>query len=412
MKQTKKGLSFLLAIAMVLSLAYGPNVKAAATSVTITLRVEQDEDMVAAPVQITLTDEDTQTGFGMNLATGPAAEVATPLHALAKYMKSKGATDDTMNQYITADFTYGSAYITKISSEGKCGEDSGGNAASGSQDNVYWMFAVNNASPSDPETKMGYAADQYILKQNDMVVFYGLWSPYPAEDETLYGYFDQTSYTVEAGKPLTVTLNGSGTRYDEQYNPTAYTTPVSDGVVVAAPYKTADSSATRDNASLTTRTGADGRATLTFKKTGSYVISAYRYAADGIHFTLSRPYARITVTEPKVVKPVDDKKDKTENTIKKPAKVTKVKVTVKKSGKKKKNVVLSWKKVKNATGYQVYVSKKRNKGYKKKASVKKKQASIRLSKGTYYIRVRACIKSGSTVRYGAYSDPKKVRVKK
>ena len=116
MKQKYRLLSFILAIAMVFSLTNHFTAKAD-SSVTITLRIEQDESMMAAPVQVTLTDADTQTDYGLGLATGPAAQTATPLHALAKYMRSKGANDSTMDQYIAVDFTYGSAYIKGISAQ-------------------------------------------------------------------------------------------------------------------------------------------------------------------------------------------------------------------------------------------------------------------------------------------------------
>ena len=89
MKQNYRLISFFLVIAMVFSLT-GSFTARAESSITITLRIEQDETMMAAPVQITLTDTDTQTDYGLGLATGPVTQTATPLHALAKYMKSKG----------------------------------------------------------------------------------------------------------------------------------------------------------------------------------------------------------------------------------------------------------------------------------------------------------------------------------
>lgn len=416
MKQKYRLLSFILAIAMVFSLTNHFTAKAD-SSVTITLRIEQDESMMAAPVQVTLTDADTQTDYGLGLATGPAAQTATPLHALAKYMRSKGANDSTMDQYIAVDFTYGSAYIKGISAQGKCSEEPyGGSAASGSQDSVYWGFTVNHAAPIDPVGHYGYAADQYILKNNDTVVFYGLWNAWP--DETLYSYFDQPSYTTTVGENLSVTLTGSGMAYDEQSNPILYTKAVTGASVVAAEYTTADSMANTQNAVMTVLTDADGKAVLNFKKAGSYVLSAYRKAADGRHYDISRPYARVTVNNKNQfpVKLEDTPKKDTGKTasvtVKKPSKVKKVKAVVKKTKKVKKTVVLSWKKVSKATGYKVYLSKKKNKGYKRKITTKKTKCTIRLKAGTYYVKVRAYKKSGKKTMNGSYSKPLKIKVKK
>lgn len=421
MKQNYKLISFVLVIAMFFSLTDSFTARAE-SSVTITLRIEQDETMMASPVQITLTDTDTQTDYGLGLATGPVAETATPLHALAKYMKSRGADDTTMNQYIAADFTYGSAYITGISIQGKCLAEPYGSAASGSQDNVYWGFTVNDAAPIDPVGHYGYAADQYILKNNDTVVFYGLWNAWPAEDETLYSYFDRASYTTTIGENLSVSLTGSGMAYDEQYNSTIYTKAVTGASVVAAEYTTADSMASMQNAVITTLTDMEGKAVLTFKKAGIYVLSAYRKAADGKHYDISRPYALVTVNNKNQfpVKIEDNTKKDTGNTthnttpaaIKKPAQVKKVKAVVKKSKKVKKTVAVSWKKVSKATGYKVYLSKKKSKGYKRKITTKKTKYMIQLKAGTYYVKVRAYIKSGKKITNGSYSKPLKIKVKK
>lgn len=415
-KHTRKLLSCILAIAMVFSLAYSYDAKAAAT-VTVTLRLEQDGSTLAAPVTITLTDEDTKTDHGLTgLATGAVTEVASPLHALVKYMETKGATAETMSKYIAVSFTYGSAYITGISPQGKCDEAPYGSAASGSQENVYWNFAVNNAAPIDPVNHYGYASDQYILKNGDNIVFYGLWNSYPDPDETLYSYFDRSSYAVFTNTPLNITLAGSGMAYDENYNSTNYTKAISNATVMASEYKDADSCATEENAVITAIIGADGKASLTFTKEGVYVLSAFRKTADGSHIDISRPYAIVTVGVPENPgqKPgtsvTDPGTSKPDTPIAKPGKVKKVTATVKNSRKKKKTVTVTWKKVSGATGYKVYLSKKKNKSYRKKTTVKKTKAVLKLKKGTYYIKVRAYTKSGTTIRSGAMSKPLKVFV--
>ena len=75
----------------------------------------------------------------------------------------------------------------------------------------------------------------------------------------------------------------------------------------------------------------------------------------------------------------------------KPAQVKSLKAKVVKSKKAKKSVKLTWKKASRAKGYQVYVSKKNKKHFKKSATVKKTKKTLKLKKGTYYVKVRAIV---------------------
>lgn len=85
--------------------------------------------------------------------------------------------------------------------------------------------------------------------------------------------------------------------------------------------------------------------------------------------------------------------------------------------KKARKAVLKWKKMSNISGYEIYMSTKKSKGYKKIAMVKK--ASVHTftraklkKKKTYYFKVRAYKKmSGKTVK-GNFSSVKKVKIKK
>lgn len=89
-----------------------------------------------------------------------------------------------------------------------------------------------------------------------------------------------------------------------------------------------------------------------------------------------------------------------------PAKVTKVKISYKKSGK----AILSWKKVKNASGYEIY--RYQNKRWVKVKKVGKKTSFViikKRSRKTVYYRVRAFRKKGKNVSYGKYS--RKVKCK-
>ena len=99
-------------------------------------------------------------------------------------------------------------------------------------------------------------------------------------------------------------------------------------------------------------------------------------------------------------------------------KVTVKKVTVKKvSSPKKKTLKIQWKKVSDATGYQIMIgtNKKMTKNKKviniKKAKTVKKTIKKLKSKKKYFIKVRAYKTVNSKKYYGAWSKVKKIKVK-
>lgn len=98
---------------------------------------------------------------------------------------------------------------------------------------------------------------------------------------------------------------------------------------------------------------------------------------------------------------------KTQSTLKAPKIKTKVK------GNK---VTVSWKKIKGAKGYKVYVSNKKKGKYKVKATIKKAKktkCTIKLKKGKkYFIKVCAYEKVQKKTVCGKYSKIKKVNIKK
>lgn len=113
---------------------------------------------------------------------------------------------------------------------------------------------------------------------------------------------------------------------------------------------------------------------------------------------------------------------KTQDEAKKKAEAAKKKYTPSKTSiksikKLKKNQVkLTWKKVKNATGYEVYQSMKKNSGYKKVKTITKNKtvtykAGKLKKKKTYYFKIRTYRKAGGTTYYGNYSNVKKMKVK-
>lgn len=397
----RKILLFLIFIfALALSWECRPAAKAADT-LTITLRVEQDEYTLIPPVQVTLTEAD-KKDYGIGLPT----DIITPLHALAKYMiENRGATEETMKNYITASRSSYGLFVTGISTDGI----SDGSPAAGTQDNVSWMFAVNNTYPS-------VSMDTYELKDRQSVVFYGLWSGgiWPDVVETNYCFFDKTTFRVSAGSRFCVCLNGLG--YDENGN--AILKKIEGASVIASPSTgSSGSMALKRTAIAAGTTDKNGNAFLTISTPGTYVLSAYRTAADGIHTDISRPYATVTVTKrnaPSVSFPPADsvKKEKKPKTISAPAKPKSIKAVVKKSKKKKKTVKLTWKKVKKAAGYRIAISKKKKKGYKKLADTKKPTFTFKRKKGVYYIKVTAYVKSGGRRLYGKAGRILRIKIKK
>lgn len=420
MKNKKKLLSVLLVFVMTISVFHGYAAKAADT-VKVTLRLEQDNKTLVTPVEVTLTDED-KKDYGIGLST----ETLTPLHALAKYLtEKKGATTETMKNYIMASKRQYGLYVTGISIDGK----SDGSASSDALDGVNWGYAVNN---TDPGVGMG----SYSLKNNDAVTIYGLWGggTWPNNVETNYSYFENDTVSTTVSGKATVTLKGLG--YDKNFV-ASIVKPISNATVVAAKYENEASTATTGNAVSLVQTDENGTATLSFDKAGTYVLSAYRLDSDGKHSNISRPYGIVkvlaavtaptatptatptaaptatpTVTPVPTVTPAPPTPASDDKGIKKVAKTpTKVKVVVKKSKKKKKSVTVSWKKAANAKGYRIALSKKKNGKYKKVTDTKKTKYTFKKTKGTYYVKLTAYVVKSDKATFSKATKPVKFKVK-
>lgn len=397
MKNKKKLLSVLLVFVMTVSVFHGYAAKAA-DAVKVTLRLEQDNATLVTPVEVTLTDAD-KKDYGIGLST----KTLTPLHALAKYLtEKKGATTETMKNYIMASEGQYGLYVTGINIDGK----SDGSASSDGLDGVNWMYTVNN-------TDTGVGMGSYSLKNNDAVTIYGIWGggTWPNNVETNYSYFENDTVSTTVSGKATVTLKGLG--YDENYAPIVK--PISKATVVAAKYENEASTATTENAVSLVQTDENGTATLSFDKAGTYVLSAYRLDSDGKHSNISRPYGIVKVTAPVVtptVKPTPTTPASDDKGIKKVAKTpTKVKVVVKKSKKKKKSVTVSWKKAANAKGYRIALSKKKNGKYKKVTDTKKTKYTFKKTKGTYYVKLTAYVVKSDKATFSKATKPVKFKVK-
>ena len=418
MKNKKKLLSVLLVFVMTVSVFHGYAAKAADT-VKVTLRLEQDNKTLVTPVEVTLTDED-KKDYGIGLST----ETLTPLHALAKYLtEKKGATTETMKNYIMASESQYGLYVNGISIDGK----SDGSASSDALDGVNWMYTVNN-------TDTGVGMGSYSLKNNDAVTIYGLWGggTWPNNVETNYSYFENSTLNTTVSNKTTVSLKGVG--YDENYTPIVKS--ISNATVVAAKYENEASTATKDTAVATAQTDDNGVATLSFDKAGTYVLSAYRLDSDGKHSNISRPYGIVkvlaavtaptatptvtptaaptatpTATPVPTVTPAPPTPASDDKGIKKVAKKpTKVKVVVKKSKKKKKSVTVSWKKAANAKGYRIALSKKKNGKYKKVTDTKKTKYTFKKTKGTYYVKLTAYVVKSDKATFSKATKPVKFKV--
>ena len=107
----------------------------------------------------------------------------------------------------------------------------------------------------------------------------------------------------------------------------------------------------------------------------------------------------------------DTNTDTSTKTEKKLAKVSGVKL----KRKKKNKVKITWKSVKGATGYQIYVSTNKGKKYKKVKTIsakKKRSYTYTGKKGkTVYVKIRAYKKTNGKTTYGTFSKVKKIKVK-
>ena len=83
---------------------------------------------------------------------------------------------------------------------------------------------------------------------------------------------------------------------------------------------------------------------------------------------------------------------------------------------KKKQIKIMWNTIKQADGYEIYRSTKKNKGYQKLADGFKNKCSFTDSKikyaKNYYYKVRAYCISGKNYQYGVFSDVKKLMLKR
>ena len=127
--------------------------------------------------------------------------------------------------------------------------------------------------------------------------------------------------------------------------------------------------------------------------------------------TASKP--NTTTAAKPATKPATTAK-KTNTTAAAKVKLTKQTAKVKANGKKK--IKVSWKKDKNASGYEITYSTKKSFKGKKTIVVKSNKTTSKVvkkltSKKKYFVKVRSYKQVGKTKTYGAYSKVKTIKVK-
>ena len=127
--------------------------------------------------------------------------------------------------------------------------------------------------------------------------------------------------------------------------------------------------------------------------------------------TASKP--NTTTAAKPATKPATTAK-KTNTTSAAKVKLTKQTAKVKANGKKK--IKVSWKKDKNASGYEITYSTKKSFKGKKTIIVKSNKTTSKVvkkltSKKKYFVKVRSYKQVGKTKTYGAYSKVKTIKVK-
>ncbi len=403
MKTKKRFIALLLSLAMIFSISVADgeisaDTKAANDTITVTLRVEDSSKTLTPPTRITL-DKDTvatiNNTFNASVET-PVLEIAhvTAAHALAKYILDQSKTP-------ASDLTF--AYGNPASILGQDTLDS----------SYFWSFRVNNTSLVMDDGFTQYNFTSCPVQDGDSIVVFRQYYNYTTNESSSYSYFDKESYETGVNEKVSVTLKKES--FDENWNTVAV--PMADQNIIIAIDNTAGSGPVPAIAQMTT-TDKNGTADLTFNKAGTYTLYSSSMNADGTPAT-SRAYAKITVTDgqPTVsgtpappastVTPPPTIPKHPNSVIKKPLVPKKIKAKV-----KKKKVTISWKKMDNINGYEVFYSKKNKKNFKRLSVTKKTKITKKLKKGKYFVKCRCYKLLGERKVYSNYSKIISFKVKR
>ena len=239
----KRLLSLLLALTMALSLATTGAWAADQDSIQVTVTIANQgaiavgkNDTLMAQVPVTVTDRNGDGKFTYDEAMVAAHE--------AYYVEGKDGFE----------LNASSGWVTKL--WGETGSSS---------------YYQNNASFSE------LVNAQPIENGDDLSAF--VYSDPKCSDK--YGFFDQSTVSVKTGEKLALNLQGTG--YDENWS--LITAPVNNAELI-----TIDKEGAFHELNVTT--DANGNATLSFDKAGTYVVSAY-----GSEDILVPPVCIVTVTD-------------------------------------------------------------------------------------------------------------------
>ncbi len=249
--KTKKLLSLLLSITMLLSLLSVPAASA------------QEESTVTAYLSVSRHGAFVTTNEGSPLAlspvtlTGQESYTFDDLFVTAHDLYFDGSAD---KGYLSADIGYGSPSIVKF-----WGEET---QNVGYQINGGINFAMGLSQP---------VTDGDIV---DVTLYQSLSS-----DTEYYAKFDAYEKSVSVNDPVTLCLT-AGTEYDASWN--YVFTPISDAIM------------TVNGVATDILTDANGNATLTFRHPGTYIVSANKtkQASNETVTAITAPVCRVTVTEP------------------------------------------------------------------------------------------------------------------
>ena len=360
--------------------------------------------------EVTVVPEDLTDDFGIGLpvdgsdaTTGDDGEVKriTAVRAIAKYirnyiMSTVNATKEEANKLMPKyiDYNASTGWLNGFSNDGEhwntgAFEDT---SIEGTSADGYWNFYTNSV-------RSGLGIGAYTLGEYYHSVDIELkWSNYTGNEYEAYPYAfisDDTKGFDLASKGIKGTLYQRVFEFDSNYNVSDYKdTPVSGAAVVVY-----DSTGMEYTHAIT---DSKGKYQIKDFKPGKYTLVAQKDIKDSAGRTCSA-IARAGFDVDLVATP-------------------KAPTSVKASAKKK-NINVSWKynntDVDAVDAYAVYISKKKNSGYKKASEVVGKKVKIKKAKGTYYVKVRHLYKHKLGKNedykikrvYGSYSKPIKVKVK-
>lgn len=405
MNQTKRFFAIILSFAMMFSLlAANVENKAQAAqddkdTITVTLRVEDPVNTLVPPTKITLDKshvESLNQTFNAEAET-PTLETGyiTAAHALASYISSQTQTP-------TTDLRF--AYKNPSYIKGQEVLDS----------SYFWSYRVNNTSPVMADGFTQYNFTECPIKDGDSIVVFRQYYNWETNESSSYAYFDKDEYTTKVNENIPITLYEES--MDENWNPISrplasmpvHVSFVSENGEVQFP-------------SEMVSTNLNGTLNLSYDKAGTYYVHSLLLNQD-MTPVYSRAFAILKVTgesapatptptntpissvTPAPVTPVQTvaptaAPSLTATPSVKPSTPKKLSVKVKKN----KKAAFSWKKVKDASGYELIVAKKGKKICRIVVTSNKTSITKKFKKGKYTVKCRSYKLSQKKKVYSRYT---------